>query len=261
MTEQILVTGAGSGIGREFVTQFLAQGAKVLAVSLLQDELDSLQADLNPSGSHLVTLAMDLSTIDAADQLFDYCQQHEIIVDVLVNNAGFACFGETTALNAERMTNQLLLNCVTLTKCCQLFGAQMQERGSGHILNLGSTAGMIPAPRLASYGGSKAYVNNFSYALRSELKPYGVNVTCMTPGMVQTGFSKAAGIDQFEGSSILKQAYTTNRATTPATVAAAGIKGMYARKAQVLTGKGSRMAAIGSMLLPPTLLPLLVKNP
>ena len=262
MTKQecVLVTGAGAGIGREITRQFLERGAKVLAVSRSQSGLDQLQSDFNPPAGQLAVLSLDLSNPDAAQQLFDWCEQEKWVVDVLVNNAGYACFGDTIELEAEKLTRMLVLNCVTVTQLCRLFGAQMKTRGSGSILNVGSTAGMVPMSRFASYGGSKSYVNNFSYALRAELAPYGVNVTCLTPGIVQTKFAHAAGIDNFEGKSMLKDVFAKNGAATPESVAEAGIKGMYAKKAQVLTGKGARMAQIACMLVPPSMLPRFGKN-
>lgn len=258
--EMILVTGAGSGIGLEFARLFLKSGAKVLAVSLLQDELDQLQAALDPEGERLKTLVMDLSVPNAAAILFEWCQKQLIIVDTLINNAGFACYGDTVDLDMKKLNNMLILNIVTLTELCRLFGEDMKQRRRGHILNVGSTAGMIPAPRLAAYGASKAYVNSFSYALRAELAPFSIKVTCLTPGTVQTKFAQSGDFLTFNGKSRLKGEYASGKASSPAEVAEAGYRGLIAGKAQVLVGRGARIASVASRLIAQRTLPNLLKN-
>jgi short-subunit dehydrogenase len=257
-TEQVIVTGAGSGIGREFVKLFLADAASVLAVSLRADELDALRIDCN-AGDRLRTLVLDLSKHDAAEALVEHCATNDIIVDTLVNNAGFACFGDVVDSDALRLENMIMLNVVTLTKLSTLFGRQMKQRGRGNILNVGSTAGMMATVRFAAYGASKAFVNQFSYALRAELAPT-VNVTCLTPGAVSTKFAEAAGIDEFHRPSLLKHWFATGKASSPVDVARAGYRGLRAGEAQVLVGLGSTSAWLASRLLPPSLIPRLVKH-
>lgn len=258
--EQVIVTGAGSGIGREFTRLFLADGAQVLAVSLLQDELAGLAAELDPRGERLSTLQLDLSVPDAAEQLVEYCRQKGLTIDVLVNNAGFACYGDAVDLDLDRVCSMLYLNIVTLTKLSTLFGRQMKARGRGRILNVGSTAGMVPSQRFASYSGSKAYVNAFSFSLRYELAPYGVSVTCLTPGPVGTKFAQTAEIDRFQGKSMLREMFAKGKASTPQEVALAAYRGMRSGRAHVLVGKGASLAGILSRLLPQRVLPGLVKN-
>lgn len=258
--ETVLVTGAGAGIGREFVRLFLARGARVVAVSLLQDELDLLQQDFDPAGRSLSTLAMDLSGVDAAPALHAWCSARTLTIDVLVNNAGFACFGEHVEIDQTKVATMLALNCATLTRMCALFGQDMRKRGRGRILNVGSMAGVLPSRRLAAYGGSKAYVNHFSFALRAELAPHGVAVTCLTPGMVQTKFADAAGISAYSGVSLLKSTYAKRKAASPAKVAEAGVRGLYAGEAQVVTGKGARLSALVSRIIPPHVFPWLLER-
>lgn len=258
--EQVIVTGAGSGIGKEFTKLFLADGAKVLAVSLVPDELEQLKIELEPYGDNLVTRTQDLAEPDAAEDLVAYCHQEAWLIDTLVNNAGFACFGEVVELNLAKVERMIRLNVITMTKLSAMFGAKMKERRSGNILNVGSTAGMLPAPRFGTYSAAKAYVNTFTFSFRQEMKPYGVNVTCLTPGMVATNFARAAEIHTFAGKSLLKEMFTTGKISTPAEVAAAGYRGLRAGKAHVVAGKGAWMAAILSHLLPHSIIPVLTKD-
>lgn len=258
--ERVLITGAGSGIGRALTRELLRSGARVLAVSLLPEELERLVAELDPNGGQLQVLQMDLSASGAAERLFRFCEDAQFTVDTLINNAGFACYGDSTDLDIARVSAMLRLNVIALTELSLLFGRQMKERRQGHILNVGSTAGMVPTARFASYGGSKAYVNSFSYALRAELAPYGVGVTCLTPGAVATNFARSADILGFKGKSIMRDHFNAGKAATPDEVAAAALIGLRQNRAQVLVGQGSRLAAVLSRVLPQRLIPGLMKG-
>lgn len=258
--KRVLVTGAGSGIGKEFTRLFLRDGSRVLAVSLLQDELDRLQSEFDQTGGRLQTLQMDLSASDAAERLLTGCEQNGWIPDILINNAGFVCFGEALNLPLDRVESMIALNVLTLTKTSILFGRKMRERGHGRILNVGSTAGMVPSQRMAAYCASKSYVNTFSFALAAELAASGVTVTCLTPGATATNFAKAGQIDQFAGRSMLKDMFAQGKVGSAAAVAAAGYHGLLQGRRHVLVGKGSSLAAWMSRLFSPSVLPGLIKD-
>jgi short-subunit dehydrogenase len=259
--KKVIVTGAGSGIGKEFTKLFLEDGSRVLAVSLVQSELDQLADDFRFGASRLETLQRDLAKPAAAQELLQWCRENDWIPDTLVNNAGFACFGESTDLSPERVADMLELNVITLTMTSMLFGREMKQRRSGAILNVGSTAGMMPSTRIASYGASKSYVNTFTYALAAELKPYGVRVTCLTPGATQTKFAQAGGIDTFGQKSLLHNMFEKNKAGSPVEVARAGYDALAAGKTHSLVGKGAVFAAVASRLISQKRIPTLVKNP
>ncbi len=259
--KKVIITGAGSGIGKEFTKLYLEEGSRVLAVSLVQEELDQLPEDFRFGSARLQTLQMDLSKPDAATTLLQWCTDNDWLPDVLINNAGFACFGESVDLAPDRVANMLELNIVSLTMMSMTFGKVMKERRSGSILNVGSTAGMVPSTRFASYGASKSYVNSYTFALAAELKPHGVTVTCLTPGATQTKFSQAGGIDDFTGKSLLGNMFAKNKAGSPVEVARAGYDALAAGKTHALVGKGALAASLMSRLISQKRLPTLVKNP
>ena len=178
-SEKVIVTGAGSGIGKELVKLFLQDGSSVLAVSLFEDELDSLREEYKQYIGRLNTLKIDLSEDNACELLVNWCKENCWTVDTLVNSAGFAIYSDCVNYDQQRVKSMINLNVRLLTELCMVFGASMVENGGGDILNVGSTTGMFPTMRFASYGASKAYVNSFSASLRAELKPYNVNVTCL----------------------------------------------------------------------------------
>lgn len=259
--KKVIVTGAGSGIGKEFTKLFLADGSRVLAVSLLDEELNKLAAESKSHGDRLDTLQLDLAKPAAAAELLSWCTEHDWIPDTLINNAGFACFGNAVDLAPGRVADMLQLNVVTLTMTSMLFGKLMKERRHGSILNVGSTAGMVPSTRMASYCASKSYVNTFSYALAAELKPHGVTVTCLTPGATQTNFGRAGGIEDFTEKSLLHNMFANQKAGSPVEVAQAGYRALAQGKRQALVGKGASIAAVLSRVVSQRRLPSLIKNP
>jgi uncharacterized protein len=258
--EIVLITGAGSGIGLEFARLFAADGATIVAASLVSQELDALQSELSGGVSKIVAIPIDLSKLDSAEELIAECDQQGLEIDTLINNAGFACFQDVVDEDLGKMTSMIALNITTLTKLSALFAQRMKARGRGAILNVGSTAGMIPSIRMAAYCATKSYVNTFTYALAAELAPFGVTVTCLTPGATATKFAAAGGINEFQGKSMLKSMFDEGKVGSPVEVAKAGYMGLRAGKRQVLVGKGARMAGTVSRLVSQHALPGLFKN-
>jgi len=191
-----LITGAGSGIGRELCRRYHAAGFDLVAASLLGSELACLKEELDAksSGQHVRVFQVDLAQADAAQAVLDFCDENGIRVDVLVNNAGFGLAGRFVDQPMSRLREMLALNVVTTTALSHAFGGRMRQRGSGMILNVASTIAFQPLPFWAVYAGSKAYVSSFTQALAGELRPFGVHVACLYPGTTATRFLDTAGI-------------------------------------------------------------------
>ena len=183
-----LVTGSSSGMGLEFARQLAAKGYNLLMVSNEEaihqraEELRSAQPDLQ-----IVSLVRDLSQQNSARELYDYAHAQKMEVEVLVNNAGV--YHDRDILDDSEAFTQLILNLhvVTPAMLCYLFGQDMRERHKGYILNVCSMTSKIAAQRLGTYGSTKAFLCSYTRALHIELKPYGVNVTDVSPGAVDTG--------------------------------------------------------------------------
>jgi len=248
--ETALVTGAGAGTGREYVRMLLADGAKVLAVSLLKDELDDLVAASDPGDGQLVVKQADLSEPDAAEQLLEWCDEEGHVVDTLINNAGFAIYGPPSEVDLDRVETMIALNVTTCTKLSVLFARRMKQRGRGRILVMGSTAGMAPTPRLGAYCATKAYTNSFAWSLGAELRGTGVTVTCVTPGSFQSKFASTADVT---GVGLLGKIYAREKLDA-AGVARAGYTAMRKGRATVTVGSAGQMAKMMSRVLPPTLM-------
>ena len=249
-TPTALVTGAGAGTGREYVRLLLADNYRVLAVSLLDDELASLQTEFDGSGDRLVVKQADLSEPEAAEKLLAWADEHGYQVDTLINNAGFAAYGEPTEIDLAKLERMLLLNVVTSTKLSMIFGRRMKERRTGRILVMGSSAGFSPTVRFAAYGASKAYTNTFSLALGADLEQSGVTVTCVAPGSFQSKFAATADVTSFQGRALMKRIYASEKLDAPA-VALAGYRALNRGKPMVTVGAKGVAAKIFARVFSP----------
>ncbi len=183
-----LVTGASSGMGLEFARQLSARGYNLLMVSneeAIHQRAEELRSALPQR--QIISLVRDLSQQNSARELYDYAHAHNIEVEVLVNNAGV--YHDRDILDDSEAFTQLILNLhmVTPAMLCYLFGQDMRNRRKGYILNVCSVTSKIAAQRLGTYGSTKAFLNNFTRSLHIELKPFGVCVTNVSPGAVDTG--------------------------------------------------------------------------
>ena len=188
-----LVTGASSGMGLEFARQLAKKGYNLLIVSNVPEIEDAAKrlkdAALQDGSANLevIPLQMDLGQQSSARELYDYAHAHEIEVEVLVNNAGV--YHDKDILDDSEGFTSLIMNLHMYTPAmlCYLFGQDMKARRKGYILNVCSVTSKMAAQRLGTYGGTKAFLSHFTRALHIELRKYGVHVTDVSPGAVDTG--------------------------------------------------------------------------
>lgn len=188
-----LVTGASSGMGLEFARQLAQRGYNLLIVSNVPEIYEAAK-ELKPTpslpegkGIEIIPLQMDLGQQSSARELYDYTRTHGIEVEVLVNNAGV--YHDRDILDDSEGFTSLIMNLHMYTPAmlCYLFGQDMKARGKGYILNVCSVTSKMAAQRLGTYGGTKAFLSHFTRALHIELRKYGVHVTDVSPGAVDTG--------------------------------------------------------------------------
>jgi len=206
MVATALITGASSGIGEAFARYHAQKGSGMVLVARRQDKLDALKADIEAAFQVKVhVIAMDIGTAEAAQKLYDQVKAAGHEIGILINNAGFG--GRGHHIDRELASEQAMvdLNVMSLMTLTRLFAADMAARGSGHILNVGSTAGFMPGPKQAVYFATKAFVNSYSQALNEELNSKGVTVTVLAPGYVETEFAKVADL---EGTQLTKSGAT-----------------------------------------------------
>lgn len=225
----VLITGASSGIGLELAHLFAHDGYRLVLVARSRGALRELGDDLQARHSVQVRIsAKDLAHPSAPGELYQELQEAGIVLDVLVNNAGFG--GNGPFLNTEwnNEAEMIQVNITALTHLTKLFLPQVRAR-EGKLLNVASVAAFLPGPFMTVYYATKAYVLSFSEALAEELSGTGTTVTCLCPGPVETNFQKRAGTS------------TTDLARSPLLVdvrevARAGYEGMKLGKRLVIPG-------------------------
>lgn len=191
-----VITGASAGLGAEYARLFAADGFPVLLVARREDRLQELARELEEKhGVEANYVAVDLGADDGPPQVKQKADVIGLPVYALVNNAGFGTVGPFLKSDVEKELGQIRLNVMALTHLTHLFLPDMIERGSGHILNIGSTAGFQPGPYMAVYYATKAYVNSFTDALAYELRKTGVTATVHCPGPTATEFGAVSGND------------------------------------------------------------------
>jgi 3-hydroxy acid dehydrogenase/malonic semialdehyde reductase len=183
----VFVTGASSGFGAAVARRFAAEGARVIAAARRADRVKDLADELGP---RVLPLILDVRGRAEVAAAVGALPAEFAAVDLLVNNAGLA-LGLNPAQDADLddWDQMIDTNCKGLVYCTRAILPGMVARGRGHVINLGSVAGTYPYPGGNVYGGTKAFVHQFSLSLRSDLHGTGVRVTCVEPGMADTEFS------------------------------------------------------------------------
>lgn len=190
----VLVTGASSGIGAALARELAPRVGRLLLVARRTERLDALAIELRATRPGLV---VDVRGCDLADpqqvQALAAAVDKDGGVDVLINNAGLGVIELLERTAPDRLDNMLRVNVLALTWLTTALLPGMVQRGRGGVINISSGFGLTWMPAVAAYAGSKAYVNFFSEALRTELRGTGVFVTQVCPGPVRTEFEAVAG--------------------------------------------------------------------
>ncbi|KAK3337818.1 hypothetical protein B0H65DRAFT_552328 [Neurospora tetraspora] len=189
-----VVTGASDGLGKEFAQQLASKGFNLVLVSRTQSKLDTLarELELRWDGLKTKTFAMDFSKDDDSD----YERLAELIkgldIGILINNVGQSHSIPVPFLQTDRdeLQNIVTINCLGTLKTTKVVAPILAQRKKGLILTMGSFAGVMPTPYLATYSGSKAFLQHWSSALSAELKDQGVDVHLVVSYLVTTAMSK-----------------------------------------------------------------------
>jgi short-subunit dehydrogenase len=189
-----LITGASAGIGREFARQLATRARTLVLVARREQRLNELREEFRNRNAQLdvQTRVVDLCDKSQIDELVRWLAHNKIDIDFLINNAGLGDYGSVATSDIERDNGIIQVNITALTSLTRHLLPQMIARKCGAILNVSSSAGFLPIPGMAVYAASKAFVNNFTEALRAELRGSGVVVTALCPGPVHTEFGDVA---------------------------------------------------------------------
>jgi uncharacterized protein len=184
----VLITGASSGIGRELAIILAGKGFHVLLAARSGDKLQSITEEIRIRGGKADHFVVNLTDEAATDNLISEIKQKNTHIDVLINNAGTGWYGYFEQLPWNCARDMIDLNMTILVKLTRAFIPQMRLRNSGHIINISSIVGDLPAQGAVLYSSTKAFVNSFTKAISRELNGSGVKVSLVKPGPVTTGF-------------------------------------------------------------------------
>lgn len=235
--ETVLVTGASSGIGRALAHRFARAGSNCVLLARSEDTLHDLADTLASSYDvEAPVLPADLSVPGVADEVAAELRDRGRSVDVLVNNAGIGARGAFAELDPQRQIDVIRVNVMALTHLARHLLPGMLERGRGGVLNVASTAGFQPGPRMSVYYATKAYVLSFSEGLHEEVAGTGVTVSCLAPGPTRTAFADRAGMND-------ATLFDLGATMAPEMVAQVGYDGFRQDRALVVPGWPNKTGA------------------
>lgn len=192
-----LVTGGSMGIGYELAKLLANDGYNLILVARNEGKLAWVANEIKGQyGVDVVTIPKDLFAYENAFALYEDINARGLQVDILINNAGQGEYGEFKDTDIRRELDIIHLNVCSLVVLTKLFLKDMIQRGSGRILNLSSIASKVPGPWQSVYHGTKAFVQSFTEAIRSELKDTGITVTALLPGATATDFFNKADMNE-----------------------------------------------------------------
>lgn len=187
----VLITGASSGLGREIAYLLAQKGFSLIVAARNRVSLESMRTDIERLHKVVVKVCdCDLGTQEGIDQLVHFVRGKRLLVDILINNAGAAQVGTFHQSTSSQVAQSISLNVSAVVQLTHFVLAQMLPRQSGRILNISSVVAVSPAPHMAAYASSKAFIHSFTQALRYELAGSGVVATCFCPGPMNTNFAK-----------------------------------------------------------------------
>lgn len=223
-----LITGASSGIGKEFAKIHASKGGNLVVVARSEERLNELKVELESTYHVSVNVIVkDLSLQDSPMEIYNEVNALGVEIDYLINNAGFGGRGFFHERTMNQDMQMMQVNMMALTALTKLFLPDFAKRGSGKVLNVSSTAALMPGPLQAVYYATKSYVTSFSNAINEEVKSTGITVTALMPGAMDTGFAKASD---------MANTPLFAKMVSPVAVAKAGYDGMVNGKLNVTSG-------------------------
>lgn len=186
-----IITGGASGIGRETCRLFAREGAKIMIADLIIEEANKVADELKARGHQAIAMKVDVTRLGEANRLAKFTLDKFDQIDILANIAGgsagpviktkHSLFAESTK---ERWDDMINLNLYGTFNCTRAVINHMIERCNGKIINFASTAGMIGMQKAAEYSAAKGGIIAFTKALAKEVGHYGINVNCISPGVI-----------------------------------------------------------------------------
>ncbi|HET6497576.1 MAG TPA: SDR family NAD(P)-dependent oxidoreductase [Coriobacteriia bacterium] len=246
----IVVTGGGSGIGRELVLETVARGARVAAVDIRKPALAEMVTLAGEAAERISTHVADVTDVPAVEALPSAVLEAHGQVDAIINCAGIIQpFVRFADLEYETMRRVMDVNFWGPAYVTKAFLPHLLERSAAHIVNVSSMGAFVPVPGQTLYGASKAALSLLTEGLAAELFDTNVSVTLVYPGATETGIAENSGVRP--PIDAVSQDGRRSVPTTPARVAARTIIDAMERDAyRVMVGKDARVMDVFSRLSP-----------
>ena len=191
----ILVTGSSRGIGKDICRTLAKEGAHIVATARNKELLEALKKEIKTFGGSATVIPADLSIESDVFNIFAEIKSKFGKLDVLVNNAGIGLFGRIVDFSMEDFDSVMRLNLRALFQCCREALKMMLPARKGYIINISSVVGIKGYPNHSAYTASKHGVMGLTKSLAAEVQEYGINVSVILPGGVDTDFIEAARPD------------------------------------------------------------------
>lgn len=228
MKKVALITGASSGIGKELAFIHAEKGGDLILIARSEDKLQQLKTQLEQKHAVKVkVIVKDLTEVNATLEIYNVVKNEGIKVEYLINNAGFGGRGKFHERAWEQDLAMINLNITALTSLTRYFLPDFVADNKGKVLNVSSTASLLPGPLQAVYYATKAYVTSFSNAIAEELHDTNITVTALLPGATETDFANTSGMDKTD---------LFAKAASARSVASDGYNAMLAGKLDVISG-------------------------
>lgn len=234
-----LITGATSGIGRDFAVLLSQKGYDLIIASRDTKKMKQIQKKL-PTDVQIITV--DLSCEKDCYKLYDIVKEQEI--DIVINNAGFGAFGQFWEIPLQKELNMIDLNIKAVHILTKLFVQYFRQKDKGYIMNVSSSAAFLAGPLMATYYATKSYVFRFTEAVYKELQKQNssIKISVLCPGPVDTAFNERANVS------------FSLKGMKSKTVAKYALKKMFEGKMLIIPGITMKIAHIGERFLPEKLL-------
>jgi uncharacterized protein len=239
-----LITGASRGIGEAMARYCAEKNFNLILVARSKDKLSELAYKLNEKhGVDVKYYVADLTEPGVCQNIFDWCKESDLHIDMLINNVGIGLYGKFEEWPLKDQLDLIHLNQIVTITMTHLFLPMLKEQEKSYVLNVASTACFQPIPYMSVYAATQAFIQSFSLALREELKSKKIRVSCLCPGPTATDFFDRAGLETLPVNS--NEIKMSSRE-----VAEVAIEGLLDSVAEIIPGTSNTIGAYFSKLFP-----------